>query len=140
MGTRCLTIFTDEQDAEICVMYRQFDGYPDGHGKELAEFLSGIVMVNGIHDRLQKIANGMGCLAAQVVAHFKSEPGGIYIHAAGTRDVWENYLYFVTGKEGDAPTIEIKDSGGETLCKGTPEQILDYINTPQEDREYCQQQ
>jgi hypothetical protein len=29
-------------------MYRQFDGYPSGHGQELAEFLLSGEMVNGI--------------------------------------------------------------------------------------------
>ena len=28
-------------------MYRQFDGYPSGHGVELAQFLAGMVIVNG---------------------------------------------------------------------------------------------
>jgi hypothetical protein len=107
MGTRCLTVLTDEKGNEIVVMYRQFDGYPEGHGKELAEFLSGIKMVNGISDRSQKIANGMGCLAAMIVGHFKTEPGGIYLHTSGTRDKWEDYVYFVTGEEGHEPTIRV---------------------------------
>lgn len=94
-------------------MYRQFDGYLEGHGKDLADFLSGFKLVNGISgDEPPKFANGMGCLAAQVVAHFKNEPGGIYIHAAGTRDVWEEYIYFVSGKTGEEPTISVDDFNG----------------------------
>ena len=38
MGTRSLTFVYDEQEA-IINMYRQYDGYPTGHGAELAEFL-----------------------------------------------------------------------------------------------------
>jgi hypothetical protein len=52
------------------------DGYPDGHGQELADFLDGFKIVNGIstEDRdFPKVANGMGCLAAQVIAHFKTD-------------------------------------------------------------------
>ena len=36
MGTRSLTVFNDSwNDEEIAVFYRQFDGYPAGHGREL---------------------------------------------------------------------------------------------------------
>jgi len=37
MGTRSLTYVYDNKEPLVC-MYRQFDGYPSGHGKELAEF------------------------------------------------------------------------------------------------------
>ena len=39
MGTRSLT-FVYEGEKPIVNMYRQFDGYPSGHGAELAEFLN----------------------------------------------------------------------------------------------------
>jgi len=111
MGTRCLTIFKDE-GTEYAVMYRQFDGYPDGHGKELAEFLKGLVLVNGYGSsdepflkRGGRIANGMSCLAAQAIARFKGKEhagsetygqcGGIYLYPAGTRDCGEDYVYTV---------------------------------------------
>ena len=38
MGTRSLT-FVYEDKTPILNMYRQFDGYPSGHGQELADFL-----------------------------------------------------------------------------------------------------
>jgi len=47
MGTRSLTFVYDEQDV-IINMYRQYDGYPTGHGAELAEFLGQFRMTNGI--------------------------------------------------------------------------------------------
>ncbi|WP_196300473.1 hypothetical protein, partial [Streptococcus pneumoniae] len=86
----------DEQ--QIVCMYRQFDGYPSGHGKELAEFLTGIKMVNGISrdDEKQRIANGAGCLAAQIVEHFKREngAGGIYLMPFDV-DAGQEYIYKV---------------------------------------------
>jgi len=109
MGTRCLTVFKEEDGTEIAVMYRQFDGYPDGHGKELAEFLKGKKVVNGISSERQPIFNGMGCLAASVVAHFKTDPGGFYLHPANTRNCGEEYTYIVSGKVGEEPTIELDD-------------------------------
>jgi hypothetical protein len=156
VGTRSLTVFMDDQwgkEVELLVMYRQFDGYPEGHGLELAGFLEGIEMVNGIPcgrtvGPQPRYANGMGCLAAQVVGHFKMEPletiefngtafvrapnpnfgrpsvGGIYLHKAGTRDCGEEYVYTVTGgRPGSYITIEVKDND-HTLFKGTPAEFL----------------
>jgi hypothetical protein len=117
MGTRALTVFKNKDDVEICVMYRQMDGYPEGHGLELAEFLNGFKMVNGLSDKKEKIANGMSCLVAQVIAHFKTEAGSFYIYPAGTRDCWEEYIYIVTGKEGFEPEIEILDGDGKFIGK-----------------------
>ena len=40
MGTRSITVVYDEyNDKPVVCMYRQFDGYPSGHGRELAEIL-----------------------------------------------------------------------------------------------------
>jgi hypothetical protein len=78
MGTRSLTYVYEDGEPLVC-MYRQFDGYPSGHGAELAEFLASGKMVNGLSRDDGKVFNGMCCLAAQMVAHFKKEPGGIYL-------------------------------------------------------------
>jgi hypothetical protein len=129
MGTRCLTKFIEE-GKEICVLYRQFDGYPEGHGKELAEFLKNMPIVNGYGDDTIKQANGMGCLAAQVVAHFKTKVGGFYLYPAKTSDIGEEFVYSVSGKPGDnEATIEVTelDWGGEkskVLMKGKASDVL----------------
>ncbi len=39
MGTRSLTYVYDETGKVIIKMYLQFDGYPSGHGLDLAKFL-----------------------------------------------------------------------------------------------------
>ena len=97
MGTRSLTTFIDDFSGdEIVVMYRQMDGYPSGHGKELVKFLDGIQIVNGINmNEKRKIANGVSCLAAQTVAHFKEGAGNIYLHSSGVRDYGEEYVYTI---------------------------------------------
>lgn len=133
MGTRSLTIVKDEGDT-LMVMYRQMDGYPGGHGAELAEFLRGMHIVNGISlAEERRIANGMGCLAAQIVARFKDGPGGIYIEnpnrAIGSG--WEEYVYFV-GQKGDRPEIsccEVEPGGLRVLSKGTPEEFLEWVGS-----------
>ena len=102
MGTRSLTIIKEVEGAEICVLYRQYDGYPTGHGADLKSFLEGIQVVNGLGlGNNKRTANGMECLAAQLIAHFKTEPGGFYLYPAGTRDCGEEYIYTIyldTGK------------------------------------------
>lgn len=99
MGTRSLTYvyesFKDRNEAVLC-MYRQFDGYMEGHGADLAEFLNSLSLVNGLGSETQKVANGMGCLAAQLVAHFKTEAGNFYLHAPTIgRSDGQEYEYHV---------------------------------------------
>ncbi len=101
MGTRSLTIFQEEDGTEIAVLYRQFDGYPTGHGADLKEFLSGFTVVNGYGlGEPERSANGMNCLAAQTIAHFKDGIGGFYLYPAGTRDAGEEYIYIVGYEKG----------------------------------------
>jgi hypothetical protein len=96
MGTRSLTQVYDDGKAVVC-MYRQFDGYPTGHGAELAGFLNQFAAItNGIAvDETRMTANGMGCLAAQLIAHFKTEAGGFYLYPIGTEDVGEEFDYHI---------------------------------------------
>ena len=97
MGTRSLTVFTEDDGTEIVVLYRQYDGYMEGHGIELAKFLAPFALTNGLPmGATGKLANGMGCLAAQVISHFKGdEAGQFYLYPAGTRDANEEFIYTV---------------------------------------------
>ena len=61
-------------------LYRQYDGYLCGAGLDIAEFLKDFRIVNGLRaDDKTRVANGPSCLAAQLVAHFKTEPGNYYL-------------------------------------------------------------
>lgn len=127
MGTRSLTFVYDEKTPLIC-MYRQFDGYPSGHGAELAEFLNSFeAITNGYSfNETRKIANGMGCLAAQLVANFKTEHGGFYLYPTNTRDVGEEYEYHVYENE-----VVVKETyDGTTIFAGSWAEFLDFCNTP----------
>jgi hypothetical protein len=94
MGTRSLT-FVYNDGAPIINMYRQFDGYPTGHGRELAEFLVSGKLVNGYSEKQSVQFNGMGCLAAQMIANFKNSVGGFYIYSVDSTDCWQEYEYHV---------------------------------------------
>lgn len=100
MGTRSLTVIQEDSGKEIAVLYRQYDGHPDCHGQHLKDFLYGFTIVNGMgFDDPPKIANGMNCLAAQIVAHFKKQPGNFYLYPAGVRDCGEEYVYTIYTKD-----------------------------------------
>lgn len=103
MGTRSLTFVYEKYgqiQKPVVNMYRQFDGYPEGHGAELAEFLSSGTMVNGIGVDQKLVFNGMGCLAASMVAHFKESPGGFYIHPTDITDCGQDYEYHIYNDNG----------------------------------------
>lgn len=111
MGTRSLTRVFDD-DRQLVNMYRQMDGYPSGHGIALFEFLDGLQLVNGISltNAKERIANGPGCLAAQLVAHFKQGPGGIYLHPPADTNCDQEYEYHLTVRAGgmsEGGTLEV---------------------------------
>lgn len=123
MGTRSLTfLYACNSDSEpfVC-MYRQFDGYPNGHGRELAEFLMPIEVVNGYTPdrRARTHANGMGCLAAQMIHHFKGEEiGGIYLLVPNLEsDSGQEYEYHVWKDK--VKVIDCYSEGDEPLFTGT---------------------
>ena len=103
MGTRSLTFVYDSSNSDdgttneaIMCIYRQYDGYPSCHGHELAQFLNSKTLVNGYGEQNSVEANGMSCLAAQLVVQLKHGVGGIYIYAPMTgRDYSQDYEYHV---------------------------------------------
>lgn len=77
-----LYIHAQEEDTDIlCGLLSHYDGYPEGYGKEIEDFLNSITLVNGLNSKQQnkRVANGMDCLAAQLVVHFKKRPGDFYL-------------------------------------------------------------
>lgn len=95
MGTRSLTrVF--EEGAQLVCLYRQMDGYLSGHGKELFDFLKDRRIGNGLGlDADNNYSNGAGCLAASLIAHFKTEPGGFYLMPINTKDAGQDYEYHI---------------------------------------------
>lgn len=145
MGTRSLTTFIDKwtddkgkvKSNKIVTMYRQFDGYPSGHGVQLAEFLAQGKLVNGISASEKGLVfNGMGCLAAQVVAHFKDGPGGFYLHRGGTIKCWEEYRYeVIANEENHELTFRCIEVHGKpkVLYEGTISGFLEFVAKQEEE-------
>ena len=131
MGTRSLTYIEEsygenrEKKQNILCMYRQYDGYLSGHGAELAEFLQDFNVVNGYNSGTpERSANGMGCLAAQLIAHFKDGIGNIYIHEPNESDCGEEYTYTVYEEDGKVRVRAYDVWAKKIIFDGTPKQML----------------
>lgn len=131
MGTRSLTFIKDEYDKNnnIICMYRQYDGYLSGHGKELAEFLQDFNVVNGYSNITPaRSANGMSCLAAQLVAYFKDGIGNIYLYPTNTKDVGEEFIYTISLIDNQL-NIDVKNWNDKIIFNGTSAELIEKINT-----------
>ena len=135
MATRALINFVDREDKvsfsehpgvdKIHVqIYNHYDGYPSGLGVTLADYLQDFTVVNGLSIDQGKVANGIGCLAAQTVKYLKDEPGQIYLHKPGKRD-WEDYEYFIWSKEGHGVWISIFDYNDNCIFVGKPDKLIE---------------
>lgn len=133
MGTRSLTkiieVHRDENyisKKALTTMYRQYDGYMSGHGKDLAEWLEPFAVVNGISmGETHKVANGADCLAAQMFAHFKDGAGGIYLYHPDAHDCGEEYIYYIYVHHDDI-TIKVYDTYDEkVIFKGEPRKLIE---------------
>lgn len=94
MGTRSATRVWDEAGNLLVIIYGQHDGYPTGVGADIKESVGGHVVVNGISgNEPRPFANGMGCLAAQLIVDLKTDVGGIYIVPASFEAEWVDFVY-----------------------------------------------
>ena len=121
MGTRSLT-FVYDGDVPVINIYRQYDGYPSGHGHELAQFLDSKNLVNGFGEQNSFEANGMGCLAAQLIVQLKHGVGGIYIYPVSSTDCFQDYEYHVYEDK-----VIVKDPTA-VIFEGTWEEFSEFID------------
>lgn len=102
MGTRSTTVIKGDvwevgkEAPTLVTLYRQFDGYPEGHGQELADIMRSKRVRNGLREE-GSFANGMGCLAAQIIKGLKKEEGNIYIVPNGEREEEYHYIIYAKG-------------------------------------------
>jgi hypothetical protein len=136
MSTRSITrIFSIDESNEkthLVSFYRHSDGYPEGHGKDLAKILSKGKYVSGLPiDEDSRVLgnyfNGAGCASASIVSLLKDEPGRIYIIPAERDNMWEEWVYIINLKDkGGEITIQIKDTreGEDLWFEGTPQELM----------------
>lgn len=105
MGTRSVT-YIHEMDSlgggVACAFYRQYDGYPSGHGQDLADWLQGKSLVNGIGSDFRKGIdhNRAGQMAIDLMYDLKKETSieccPLDIDAGGLDFVY--HVYFEGGE------------------------------------------
>ena len=135
MSTRSLVRFATREEGvsfsehpkrvEIQV-YKHYDGYPSGHPVDLANFLNRFRIVNGLTNNSVKVANGLGCLAAQYVAEFKMEPGDIYVENPDKKHGDIDYITYVWGVENKNIYMSIFDTyEDKCIFVGKPEDLIE---------------
>ncbi len=131
MRTKSLTVIQELSGKEICGLYMRNDGGLAEHGAELKTFLEGFKIVNGIGVvNREKVAFGMGCLAAQIIAHFAREPGSCHLCPPGTSDSNEDYLYTIYHERQARlswPVLSIQVRAGSPLPFGLPGTRRDHM-------------
>lgn len=143
MGTRSIITFIERVnagDSIVAQVYQQYDGYLEGVGKSLAEWLMPKIMVNGIPDYEHDYANGIGDLAAQFVHDFKDRIGYLYLYSPDWgAEEWCDYNYKViyqcnnNGNADDVLTIVVTNwDNEESLFIGKPSELLKFIEKRKE--------
>ena len=115
--------FSEKPDKTIVDIYHHWDGYPEGLGVTLASYLDGKTVTNGLGRDNDNLFNGMGCLAASLVAELKDGPGDVYIEPRESHG-WIDYQYYIWGDTYKDIWISIF-SDGECIFVGLPLQLLD---------------
>ena len=117
--------FSEKPSKTIVDIYHHYDGYPEGLGVKLASYLDDKKITNGLGsgDDRDYYFNGLGCLAASLVAELKDGSGNVYIEDKDRPHGWLDYKYYVWGDDNKDIWISIFD-GDECIFVGKPRQLL----------------
>ena len=140
MGTRSITHIhemksLDVDEKIVCSFYRQYDGYPTGHGKDLAEWLTSKGLKNGIGSDFIKGThfNRAGTMAVKLCNHIQDE-SGCEIMPTGEKSDYIDFEYHIYFDE--EFKIKIISYGSEitSLAKGfDPEEIESFFCGDEDD-------
>ena len=122
MGTRSI-IHVKDGKKTIATIYRQYDGYPSGMGEDIKNALNNgeVEILNGYggSSKIPSQFNGMGCLAAFLVGELKGgKIGNVYLMAANTKDVGEEFIYTLSENKGKISLKVIDVYTKKTLFNG----------------------
>ena len=105
-------------------IYSHWDGYPEGLGVKLASYLDGYHIVNGLGREGDKLFNGLGCMAASIIAELKDGSGNVYIEDKNRPHTWIDYEYYVWGDDYKGIWISIFNDDDECIFVGKPKMLL----------------
>ena len=127
--------FSEQTDKIRVQIYHHYDGYPEGLGVTLANYLDNKKIVNGLPVGAGSVdvANGMGCLTASLIKYLKDAPGNVYIDYPNAERIDIDYTYYIWGTEGKDIWISIFEPGtnNSSICifVGTPQMLIEkYTN------------
>lgn len=95
MATRA-SIIMKEEGKPILAIYKHWDGYPNGLGKELKDIIDGGKITDGLgsNTKLGQVFNGAGCLFSSIISILKKQPGDVYITSIdNVGKSGEEYIY-----------------------------------------------
>ena len=115
--------FSEKPNKTIVDIYHHYDGYPEGLGVKLASYLDDYHIVNGAGREGDTLFNGIGCMAASIIAHLKDGSGNVYIEDKDQPHGWLDYNYYVWGDYYKSIWISIFD-GDECIFVGKPRDLL----------------
>jgi hypothetical protein len=115
--------FSEIPEKKIVSIYNQYDGYPEGLGVTIASYLDNKTIVNGIGVDRNAVFNGLGCLAASLIAELKEEAGNVYIDNPDCPHGWLDYEYVVWGNSGKGIWISIFDYNRNCIFVGKPSKL-----------------
>ena len=118
MSTRSITHIHEMdslRDEIICSFFRHCDGYPSGHGDDLAKWLADKRLVNGIGQDFERGRdfNRAGTMAVPLMAHIQAVSGCEVIPSGSDGD--SQYVYDVYFRDGEF--IITVDGNYETTAK-----------------------
>jgi len=121
--------FSEIPKRTIVDIYHHWDGYPEYLGVRLAEYLNNMKITNGISSKDDEnyLFNGMGCMAASIVAHLKDGPGNVYIEPRDSHG-WIEYHYYIWGDTDKEIWISIF-SDSECIFVGKPKKLIHTYDT-----------
>ena len=118
--------FSEHPERVEVQIYKHYDGYPQGHPLDLAKFLKGFKVVNGLGQDTHKVANGLTCLATQYIAAFKMGPGDLYVENPDTNHGDIEYTTYVWGDDGKSIYMSIFDVyENKCIFVGKPQELID---------------
>ena len=116
--------FSEKPDKFIESIYQHYDGYPEGLGVTLASYLEDKKIVNGLGGNNEDVFNGLGCLAASLIAELKYKPGNVYIEDPNNPHGWIDYEYYIWGYDHKDIWISIFD-GDICVFVGKPDKLIE---------------
>ena len=134
--------FNEHPEEVYAQIYHHYDSYPDHLGVGIAKYLSDIRVVNGLGSHKGAVlANGMGCLAAQVLTYLKLgrhydlekdeiQSGNVYLDAPNEKRGDIEYCYYIWATEDKGIWMSIFEGFGypkDFKCTfvGKPEKLIE---------------